>query len=146
VESEPARKYTDNVRPFRFRRHWMVHRFVLTLFLLSLISGAAFAQTEDPPFVTQLIERFKSAPPGKSPGAVWRYLYKGAPVFYVPRLACCDIPSDLYDVGGNLMCHPDGGIAGSGDGKCLDFFLERSEGERLWSDGTVGESHDDGHS
>ena len=103
------------------------------LFGLAIASGAS-AQSDVPPFVEKLIAQYKSASPASSPGAVWKYRYKGAVVFYVPRLACCDIMSELYDINGNLICHPDGGIAGSGDGKCHNFLKERGDGSQLWSD------------
>ena len=54
-------------------------------------------------------------------------------MFYVPP-ACCDVPSELYDHDGNLICGPDGGIRGTGDGKCPDFFEKRREGTLIWRD------------
>jgi hypothetical protein len=118
----------------------MRYRVLPLIVMLAVTPTATFAQASIPSFVAELITQYKSAPAGSSPGSVWRYQYKGAVVFFVPRLSCCDIPSRLYDVNGNLLCRPDGGIAGSGDGKCPDFFRERSKGELLWSDGTAGES------
>src|SRR5262249_29205853 len=105
--------------------------------LLTLLAAsvAALAQTNIPPFVAELIAHYKSAPPESSPGSIWRYTYKGETVYYVPPLRCCDISSSLYDVKGNLVCRPDGGFAGFGDGKCPDFLKQRSHGEMLWSDG-----------
>lgn len=111
----------------------MAHRLPAILLGLTIASGVC-AQSEVPPFVAKLITHYKNASPVGSPGAIWKYRYKGAAVFYVPRLACCDIMSNLYDINGNLICHPDGGIAGSGDGRCPDFLAERRDGERLWSD------------
>jgi hypothetical protein len=118
----------------------MRHRFCLLIVVLAASSLRASAQSEIPPFVAQLIAEYKAAGPGESPGRVWRYRFKGGAVFYVPPLFCCDIMSRLYDSQGKLLCHPDGGIAGSGDGKCPDFFRERSDEELLWSDGTSEES------
>jgi hypothetical protein len=114
----------------------MTHRLPTILLGLTFASGAC-ARPEVPPFVAKLITQYKSASPSSSPGAVWKYRYKDATVFYVPRLACCDIMSNLYDINGNLICHPDGGIAGSGDGSCPDFLTERRDGQRLWSDTRV---------
>jgi len=107
----------------------------LTTILLSLMwISTACAQSNLPPFVAKLITHFESAPLGASPDAVWRYRYKDASVYYLPRLACCDIMSRLYDASGKLICHPDGGVAGGGDGKCSDFIAKRKDGEQLWSD------------
>ena len=109
----------------------MKRRLPTILLGLTIASGAC-AQPDIPPFVTKLITRYQSASPGSSPDAVWKYRYKDAEVFYVPRLACCDIMSELYDINGNVICCPDGGIAGSGDGKCPDFLRERKDGILLW--------------
>jgi hypothetical protein len=111
----------------------MTYRLPIILLGLTIASGTC-AQSEVPPFVAKLITQYKSASPSSSPGAVWKYRYKGAVVFYVPRLACCDIMSNLYDINGNLICHPDGGFAGSGDGRCSSFLAERKDGQQLWSD------------
>jgi hypothetical protein len=112
-----------------------------TLFLaLAVVSPLTCAQSNIPSFVAKLIERYKTFPVGHSPDSVWKYTYKGATVFYVPRIPCCDFTSSLYSADGNLLCHPDGGIVGIGDGKCPDFFEERSDGERLWSDGATEQS------
>ncbi|WP_425478506.1 DUF6970 domain-containing protein [Dyella dinghuensis] len=109
----------------------MTRRLPIVLLGLTIAAGAS-AQTDAPPFVIKLIAQYKSASPGSSPDSVWKYRYRDAMVFYVPRLACCDIMSKLYDVNGNIICHPDGGIAGSGDGKCPGFVKERDGGVLLW--------------
>jgi len=124
---------------FTVRRHGMRQRAPTVLLTLLAASAAALAQTNIPPFVAKLIAHYKSVPPKSSPGSIWRYIYKGEPVCYVPP-RCCDIPSSLYDAKGNLVCEPDGGFTGYGDGKCPDFFKERSHRELLWSDGTPKES------
>lgn len=105
--------------------------------LPAVASLSAPEAADVPPFVAELIARYKSVPPSSSPGAVWQYRYKGQLVYYVPRLACCDIMSQLYTNSGELICQPDGGIAGSGDGKCPSFFARREDGRQLWSDPRV---------
>nr|WP_262893218.1 hypothetical protein [Dyadobacter subterraneus] len=34
----------------------------------------------------------------------------------------------------NLLCSPDGGITGGGDGKCLDFVKKASNQKLIWND------------
>lgn len=54
-----------------------------------------------------------------------QYEYRGQLVYYVPPpLGCGDCFSKLYDASGKVLCSPDGGIAGFGDGKCVGFFSE----------------------
>lgn len=91
------------------------------------------AKAEWPPFVTELIATLEAAPKSNPPGSIWRYNYKGRVVFYVPP-SCCDVPSELYDSDGNIVCGPDGGLTGDGDGKCPDFFAQRTDELRVWSD------------
>lgn len=45
--------------------------------------------------------------------------YNGKVAWYIPP-RCCDIPSELYDETGKLICHPEGGLAGA-DGNCPSF-------------------------
>lgn len=116
------------------------HRASNILLALLAASPGVLAQTSIPPFVEKLIAHYRSAPLRGSPDSVWRYIYKGEPVYYVAPLWCCDIPSVLYDATGRLICRPDGGFTGIGDGKCLDFLKERSHGEVLWSHGTAAKS------
>jgi len=61
---------------------------------------------------------------------IWRYEYQGQQVYYLPfaRTHCCDAMSMLYDSDGKLLCMPDGGITGDGDGRCPDFSPRRSPG------------------
>jgi hypothetical protein len=101
------------------------------------------AQPDTPPFVAKLITRFEAHSPRGSPGAIWSYRYKGKTVFYIPRLSCCDIMSVLYDVEGNVICRPDGGIAGSGNGKCPDFFAARKDERLLWRDARLPKTESD---
>ena len=117
----------------------MRHRAPSVTLALLAVSPGAFADPDMPPFVVELIAHYKSAPKS-SPDSIWRYIYKGQPVYYVPPFWCCDLPSHLYDAKGNLICQPDGGFTGNGDGKCPEFLRERSHGEMLWSNGTRKQS------
>lgn len=49
------------------------------------------------------------------PAKIYSYQYSGRKVYYFPP-RCCDIPSTLYDDNCNVICHPDGGYTGGGDG------------------------------
>ena len=41
--------------------------------------------------------------------------------FYYFVSDCCDIPNPLYDQDCRIVCAPDGGLTGRGDGNCPDF-------------------------
>ena len=105
--------------------------------LLAVSAGCTSTATEEQPaFVKQLIADIEATPAANSPGGIWKYRYDGRAVFYVPP-SCCDVPSALYDADGKLLCGPDGGFTGKGDGRCPDFFDRRSDGQQVWGDPRV---------
>lgn len=66
----------------------------------------------------------------RPPDALVRFEYRGQTVYYVPP-PCCDIMSRLYADDGELLCRPDGGLSGMGDGGCPDFFDRRTNRQPL---------------
>ena len=81
----------------------------------------------DSTWLDNLITKLKNAPNSKLPHSIYQYSYHGKTVYYVPHTQCCDQYSTLYNVCGEKICAPDGGIAGKGDGKCPDFFNVRQD-------------------
>lgn len=86
-----------------------------------------------PAWVAALIRRLESQPVANPPAFVARYEYKGQNVYFVPQ-RCCDVMSVVYRPDGAILCHPDGGITGAGDGRCADFFGERRHERIIWRD------------
>jgi len=101
--------------------------------IMLLVACSQTTQTGNPPWVDQLIKKFESEPVGNPPLSIWRYEYNGQIVYFVPA-HCCDISSTLYDTDGNVLCSPDGGIKGAGDGRCTDFFTQRTNEQLVWQD------------
>ena len=86
-----------------------------------------------PTWLPVLIQQLESQPVANPPAFIARYEYRDGVVYYIlPR--CCDIPSNLYNAAGTIVCHPDGGFSGAGDGRCADFFTARSNEKVLWRD------------
>lgn len=106
--------------------------FVAALILLA--GCAQVTQASNPVWLDQLIQKFESDPIANPPLSVWKYEYNDQVVYFIPQ-HCCDITSVLYDAEGAILCAPDGGIAGRGDGKCTDFFDKRSNEQLIWQDG-----------
>ena len=79
------------------------------------------------------IDSLSQQPHWNPPAEVWRYNYNGQTVYFIPQ-HCCDLPSVLYDENCNLICNPDGGITGNGNGKCSDFMDKRKDGVLIWKD------------
>ena len=86
-----------------------------------------------PPWVMAMISRLGTEPVANPPASVARYDYKGQDVYFVPQ-RCCDVMSVLYGSDGAVICHPDGGISGKGDGRCADFFADRHNERIIWRD------------
>jgi hypothetical protein len=109
-------------------------RFIIIIPIIILLAGCMqTTQSSNPDWVDQLIKKIESQPVGNPPLSIWRYEYNGQVVYFVPA-HCCDISSVVYDTGGNILCAPDGGIKGDGDGLCSDFFTQRINEQLIWSD------------
>lgn len=107
-------------------------RWISTM-LLCLAACAPATPSGNPEWVDALIDQFESAPVGNPPQSIWRYEYEEQTVYFVPA-QCCDMFSTLYDAQGNVMCAPDGGLDGRGDGGCPDFHDERAAEALIWQD------------
>ena len=106
--------------------------------LLSLVIAAGCyrhpaAPDEAGAWLTALIAQLEGAPPENPPVVIARYEYKGETVYFLPQ-RCCDQMSVLYHADGAVICHPDGGFAGTGDGQCPDFFTQRRDEHIVWRD------------
>jgi hypothetical protein len=86
-----------------------------------------------PHLIDSLIKKFGFDPMGNPPQSIWQYTYNRDIVYYIPP-QCCDQYSQLYSKDGVLLCAPDGGFTGGGDGKCTDFFEKASNKILIWKD------------
>ncbi len=96
-------------------------------------SSQNLTREEVPPCIKQVIEQMQAENVRNPPGSVWQYQYNGQTVYYIPAY-CCDLPSQLLDSACNLICSPDGGYTGAGDGRCVDFFERRQNEKLIWQD------------
>jgi hypothetical protein len=90
-------------------------------------------QSSNPAWVDKLIAQFERDPVGNPPQSIWSYEYNDQVVYFIPA-QCCDMYSTLYDASGNVICAPDGGFTGKGDGRCPDFFSQRTNEQLIWQD------------
>src|SRR5207249_4370156 len=79
---------------------------------------------EIPQCIQKMISDYQNRPIQNPPAEFYEYDYKGQKVYYM-KPPCCDQLSKLFDSNCNFICSPDGGIRGTGDDKCPDFFTER---------------------
>ena len=101
------------------------------LILLATLACVGACKEPIPEFVQEMID----SPPMGEVVEVWRYRFKGETVYYYFPPMPYDIPSVLFNANGETICSPDGGLTGSGDGKCPTFFEERSDGKLVWKAG-----------
>jgi hypothetical protein len=80
-----------------------------------------------------LIADTLAAAPTNPPTQIISYRYRGQSVYYRPPY-CCDVQGVVFDADGAVMCHPDGGFTGKGDGRCADFVQARSDCAVVWRD------------
>jgi hypothetical protein len=90
-------------------------------------------QKEVPQCVWNKIDAIKAEPKWNPPAEVIEYLYNGKQV-YLFTSDCCDQYIMLYDGSCNYICAPSGGITGSGDGKCTDFYSTAKHVKLVWKD------------
>ena len=109
----------------------------LLLFLLSAACAGSPITPDStdsmPAWLTTLIRQSEEQPVANPPAYIARYEYKGQSVYFLPQ-RCCDIMGVLYRADGSVACHPDGGLTGTGDGRCADFFRERRNERIIWRD------------
>ena len=98
-----------------------------------MIPGGATANAMGAPWLNELIQQLQEEKPANPPAKIYRYTYHDQEVYYLTS-RCCDVPSKLYDMYGNVLCQPDGGITGKGDGRCPDFFEQRKDETLIWED------------
>jgi len=112
-------------------------QLVLLTFLMSAACAAnPVAPDSDgsmPAWLTTLVRQSEEQPVANPPAFIARYDYQGQTVYFLPQ-RCCDIMSVLYREDGSVACHPDGGLKGTGDGQCADFFRERRNEQIIWRD------------
>lgn len=92
-----------------------------------------YSNTGIPECINSQIDSFKAIPVKNPPVEIYQYTYNGNTCYYITSY-CCDIPSLLIDENCNIICHPDGGLTGNGDGKCTDFFANRTGEVLIWKD------------
>lgn len=116
---------------------------LLSLSLMLLSSLGACAQKTEPapkpqltttvPWLQAKIWEFQSQPVTNPPRVVSKAVYDGKMVYYIAPV-CCDIPSQLFEEDGKLICYPSGGITGRGDGKCASFLADKPAFSTVWQD------------
>lgn len=113
----------------------VVPRLLVIAGLLSLASCShnPASPTQTPDWLTSLIQQLEAEPVASPPAMIASYDFDGQTVYYLtPR--CCDEWSTLFSEDGQILCHPDGGLTGRGDGQCPTFMARRANERIIWRD------------
>ncbi|WP_292993972.1 hypothetical protein [Nitrosomonas sp.] len=86
-----------------------------------------------PLWLMQKIDGFIKESATDRPLFIRQFGYKGTVVYHFTS-QCCDQFNYLYDVAGSIICAPDGGFSGGGDGLCPDFANASTAGTVIWED------------
>ncbi len=94
---------------------------ITTGLILSLTSCERLdLEVEAPECIEKKIESIKQEEVRNPPAQVWKWEVDEQTYYYITS-DCCDQYNYLYDDKCKEVCAPDGGITGTGDGKCPDF-------------------------
>lgn len=111
-----------------------ISNIILFFLVATLVSCSKIdVPKETPKCIRKQIQKVLLEDVSNPPTEVYSYMYNDQLVYFFSA-KCCDIPSELYDEDCNLICMPDGGITGMGDGNCTDFFGTRTEEAFVWRD------------
>jgi hypothetical protein len=133
---------SDVSAPVRGQTDWREERIIkvvlrLSLFIMLAVVASACSRSpaapSNPDWLNALKVQFQSQPVTNPPRAIYGYSYHGETVYYVAPVAA-DQYSTLYDASGHVICAPDGGITGGGDGRCPDFLQSRTDERLIWRD------------
>lgn len=97
---------------------------LFTSFVVSLVATSACKKPElnkDAPLcIQQMIDQALNEPVQNPGMEVWKWTDNNDTYYYVTS-GCCDQYNYLYDDKCNIVCAPDGGFTGAGDGNCPVF-------------------------
>ena len=108
-----------------------MHVLKYFIFFIFICSCKKNPLPDIPLCIQNKITVFESQPKDSRPYSVTEYFYKGDFVYYIIS-PCCDQYNPVYNRGCDYLGSPNGGIAGSGDGKLQDFFANATNKKLIW--------------
>jgi len=106
--------------------------FIVILLILSASCVKDETEIDAPQCILDAIEAIKERSVTNPPTKVEEWKIDDA-IYYYITADCCDQYNYLYDLSCNIVCAPDGGFTGYGDGNCPDFIGE-IEKTLVWKD------------
>jgi YHS domain-containing protein len=105
---------------------------VLLFFLLILSCEKSDIGKGVPKCINDMIDDIEKEEVRNPPTKVWKWEVDGSTYYYITS-DCCDQYNYLYDENCNVVCAPDGGFTGNGDGNC-PVFIKQIVSTLIWKD------------
>ncbi|MCF8259493.1 MAG: hypothetical protein K9J12_01850 [Melioribacteraceae bacterium] len=110
-----------------------VYIFVIATVLIAGCREKNPVESNYPEWIDDVIASIEEKPVARPPAIITIYEYNGQTVFYIGKYGSSN-RSTLFNYEGQVICYPDGGWNGLGDGRCDDFFVTRSNPKIIWED------------
>jgi len=114
------------------------HLFLFSIYLLIVLlflntsCEKSSLNIDAPNCIENEIKKIKSEAVRNPPAEVWKWEADGQIYYYITS-DCCDQYNFLYNSNCEVICAPDGGLIGSGDGNCPNF-IEPIKKTLIWKD------------
>lgn len=98
-------------------------KIILLVAVIILTSNCKSSENEDnhlPPCIENKIAEILANEVSNPPTEVWKWDVDDKTYYYITS-DCCDQFNILYSENCEMICAPDGGFTGEGDGKCPEF-------------------------
>ena len=105
---------------------------LIGLFFLNASCDKSNLNIDAPNCIQNEIKKIKNEEMRNPPAQVWKWEVNRQTYYYITS-DCCDQYNYLYNNNCDIICAPDGGITGLGDGNCPDF-TEPIEKTLIWKD------------
>lgn len=112
----------------------LIKRTIILLGIIVLLSSCK--DSDDgmniPSCIENKIAEIKTNEVTNPPTQVWKWVVDDQTYYYITS-DCCDQYNFLYSENCDIVCAPDGGITGNGDGNCPEFTTT-IEKTLIWED------------
>ena len=105
---------------------------LIGLFFLNASCDKSNLNIDAPNCIQNEIKKIKNEEVRNPPAQVWKWEVASQTYYYITS-DCCDQYNNLYNDNCDVICAPDGGITGLGDGNCPDF-IEPIKKTLIWKD------------
>ena len=105
------------------KKNYLVKISSLFIFLILTSCASSNLDDETPICIKNKIEELRKLEVYNPPAQIWKWEVDNQFFYYITS-NCCDQYNYLYNENCEIICAPDGGIIGKGDGKCPTFYSE----------------------